>query len=49
MATVLIVDDAAFTRMMLKDVLVKNGYEIVGEAVSQLPRPIEVGACKSSG
>lgn len=30
--TILIVDDAAFTRMMLKDILVKNGYEVVGEA-----------------
>ena len=33
MATrVLIVDDAAFMRMMVKDILSKNGYEIVGEA-----------------
>ena len=33
MATrVLIVDDAAFMRMMIKDILSKNGYEIVGEA-----------------
>ena len=30
--TVLIVDDAAFMRMMIKDILVKNGFEIVGEA-----------------
>ena len=29
---VLIVDDAAFMRIMLKDILSKNGYEIVGEA-----------------
>ena len=29
---ILIVDDAAFTRMMLKDILTKNGYEVVGEA-----------------
>ena len=29
---VLIVDDAAFMRMMLKDILTKNGYEVVGEA-----------------
>ena len=29
---ILIVDDAAFMRMMIKDILVKNGYEIVGEA-----------------
>ncbi|HOO63343.1 MAG TPA: response regulator [Synergistaceae bacterium] len=32
MPSVLIVDDAAFMRMMLKDILSKNGYEIVGEA-----------------
>ena len=30
--TVLIVDDAAFMRMMIKDILEKNGYEVVGEA-----------------
>lgn len=30
--TILLVDDAAFMRMMLKDILVKNGYNIVGEA-----------------
>ncbi len=29
---VLIVDDAAFMRMMIRDVLSKNGYEILGEA-----------------
>ncbi|MCT4613029.1 MAG: response regulator [Clostridia bacterium] len=32
MAKILIVDDAAFMRMMLKDILSKAGYEIVGEA-----------------
>jgi len=31
-AKVLIVDDAAFMRMMIKDILSKNGYEVVGEA-----------------
>lgn len=31
-ARILIVDDAAFMRMMLKDILVKNGFEVVGEA-----------------
>ena len=30
--TVLLVDDAAFMRMMLKDILSKNGYSVVGEA-----------------
>ena len=29
---VLVVDDAAFMRMMIKDVLVKNEYEVLGEA-----------------
>jgi two-component system chemotaxis response regulator CheY len=29
---ILVVDDAAFMRMMIKDILVKNGYEVVGEA-----------------
>ncbi|MDI9389508.1 MAG: response regulator [Synergistota bacterium] len=30
--SVLIVDDAAFMRMMLKDILTKNDFEVVGEA-----------------
>ncbi|HBR28969.1 MAG TPA: two-component system response regulator [Firmicutes bacterium] len=29
---VLVVDDAAFMRMMIKDILKKGGYEVVGEA-----------------
>jgi two-component system chemotaxis response regulator CheY len=29
---VLIVDDAAFMRMMIKDILEKNGFSVVGEA-----------------
>jgi len=32
MAKVLICDDAAFMRMMIKDILTKNGHEIAGEA-----------------
>lgn len=32
MSKVLIVDDAAFMRMMVKDILTKNGFEVVGEA-----------------
>ena len=32
MARILIVDDAAFMRMMIKDILTKNGYEIAAEA-----------------
>ncbi|KHF38390.1 response regulator [Halalkalibacter okhensis] len=34
MASVLIVDDAAFMRMMIKDILSKNGFEIAGEAAN---------------
>jgi two-component system chemotaxis response regulator CheY len=29
---ILIVDDAAFMRMMIKDILSKNGYIVIGEA-----------------
>ena len=36
MAKILIVDDAAFMRMMIKDILQKNGYEVVGEAANGL-------------
>ncbi|NGZ74753.1 response regulator [Saccharibacillus alkalitolerans] len=32
MTTVMIVDDAAFMRMVLKEMLGKMGYEVVGEA-----------------
>lgn len=28
---ILVVDDAAFMRMMLKDILTKNGYNVIGE------------------
>ncbi len=31
-ATVMIVDDAAFMRMMLKDILTKNGFTVLAEA-----------------
>lgn len=30
--SIMIVDDAAFMRMMLKDILTKNGFSVVGEA-----------------
>ncbi|MDY2922217.1 MAG: response regulator [Eubacterium sp.] len=30
--SVLICDDAAFMRVMIKDILTKNGYEVAGEA-----------------
>jgi two-component system chemotaxis response regulator CheY len=29
---ILVVDDAAFMRMMIKDILTKNGFEVIGEA-----------------
>jgi two-component system chemotaxis response regulator CheY len=32
MVKVLIVDDAAFMRMSLKNILMRNGYEVIGEA-----------------
>ena len=32
MARILLCDDAAFMRMMLKNVLTEHGYEVVGEA-----------------
>ena len=31
---ILICDDAAFMRMMIKDILTKNGYNVVGEAAN---------------
>lgn len=34
--TVLIVDDAVFMRMKLKDILEKNGYSVLGEAKNGL-------------
>lgn len=34
MARVLIIDDAQFMRMMLKNILTQNGHEVVGEAAN---------------
>ena len=34
--SVLICDDAAFMRVMIKDILTKNGYDVVGEAENGL-------------
>lgn len=36
MKKIMIVDDAAFMRMLLKNILVKEGYEIVAEAANGL-------------
>ena len=33
---ILICDDAAFMRMMIKDILTKNGYDVAGEAENGL-------------
>lgn len=33
---ILLVDDAAFMTMVLKDILTKNGYDVVGEAENGL-------------
>ena len=33
---ILICDDAAFMRMMIKDILTKNGYTVIGEAENGL-------------
>ena len=33
-ARILVVDDAAFMRMMIRDILIKNGYEVAGEAAN---------------
>ena len=35
---ILICDDAAFMRMMIKDILTKNGYNIAGEAENETER-----------
>jgi two-component system chemotaxis response regulator CheY len=34
MARILIADDAAFMRMMIKHILTQNGHEVVGEATN---------------
>ncbi len=35
-ARILVVDDAAFMRMMVKEILGKNGFQVVGEAENGL-------------
>jgi two-component system chemotaxis response regulator CheY len=46
MANILIVDDAAFMRMMLKDILVKGGHVVVGEAENGLEAIDQYGKLK---
>lgn len=36
MINILIVDDAVFMRMMIKDILEKNGFNVIGEASNGL-------------
>lgn len=38
---VMIVDDAVFMRMMLKDILEKNGFEVAGEAANGVEAILE--------
>lgn len=33
---ILICDDAAFMRMMIKDILTKNGYNVVGKQRTEI-------------
>lgn len=46
MANILVVDDAAFMRMMLKDILTKGGHEVVGEAGNGLEAIDQYGKLK---
>ena len=46
MAKILIVDDAAFMRMMLKDILTKGGFEIAGEAADGVEAVAKYGELK---
>ena len=39
--SILICDDAAFMRVMIKDILTKNGYEVAGEAENTM-RPSQI-------
>ena len=43
---ILIVDDAAFMRMMIKDILTKNGYNVVGEAENGIKAVEKFNECK---
>ena len=41
---ILVVDDAAFMRMMVKEVLTKNGFDVVGEAENGVKAVEQYGA-----
>ena len=55
MAKIMLVDDAAFMRMMEKDVLVKNGYDDIveacdgAEAVQKHQKYGDTGSAEDSG
>ncbi|MDB5055851.1 MAG: cheY 2 [Bacilli bacterium] len=46
MANILVVDDAAFMRLMIKDILIKGGYNIIGEAVNGIEAIEKYGKLK---
>jgi two-component system chemotaxis response regulator CheY len=46
MANILIVDDAAFMRLMVKDILIKGGHQVVGEAANGLEAIKQYGELK---
>jgi two-component system chemotaxis response regulator CheY len=46
MANILVVDDAAFMRLMIKDILIKGGYNIIGEAVNGIDAIEKYGRLK---
>ena len=46
MANILVVDDAAFMRMMLKDILTKGGHEVIGEAANGIEAIEQYGKLK---
>lgn len=46
MAKIMVVDDAAFMRMMIKDILTKGGHEVVGEAVNGVDAVEKYESCK---
>ncbi|RUS42219.1 response regulator [Cohnella sp. AR92] len=46
MAKILVVDDAAFMRIMLKDILSKGGHEVVAEAANGLEAIEQYGISK---
>jgi len=43
---ILICDDAAFMRMMIKDILTKNGYNVIGEAENGAKAVEKYDECK---